>query len=1042
MSGQQGGSVVGGLIGAVIGGLLTGGSGAALGFAIGSAIGGIAGGLLFPADVKAPDINAPQLTRASYSQPIPLLYGRMRVGSQLVWASGFSRQKKTRNKIAERWFTVHLMCTFCKGPVQEFVRVWADDLLIYDASGEYEVNAIYGAIRFFYGTETQLPDPIYELSVGVGNAPAYRGLAGVVFEDLDLREVFNRIPRIRAEIISIGGADQIIAAFYRLADYPDAWQANLTNQNLTGPMCWKFEDGVLKGFNTFGNGNSQPVYENGAFITQVDLSGDALTETQGVFPQGYDHAGGAGAWYIGTLSQTFEVYLRGSAFPTDVFVLGIVLETQAEVAHWDTVHKSGADTQNGSVGSIFMAPDWETLYVIFRKDGVNKDLRRYDAGFNQTGAIELPAGAYLGQSSLSTHTQAGFYAIEEDGVHFWVKPQGANPRAYIIDWTAGTVTLLQTIDIADVSLNQSDPPLDTVAGHATQYTGTAYDHCLYYFNSVNSSTLGFLFKVCRDREIVGTGTVSLQSIVDDICDIEELPERDTSELTDVVFGYFVNNQISGRGAIEQLMRPYYFDGGEINGVIDFQKRKVAVTRGYSESELVKKLEISVTDDRDLPREINIRYLNELYETGHQTAKRLPVKTKQTVTIDAPIRMADEDARQVAERWLFYLWTERLNYKFSLPPSSLDLNPMDIIEVTRPGETHRIRIRRLTYMAEGIIEVEGTAASAADYVPLLPAGLTTREGVPLITPPLYGPTDIVLLDIPLLANNDAVPGIYAGQSGTLTDWEGMSLFISEDDVDFTEQYATSLVTLIATADSILPDAPADQWDEINELTVTVTSHEDNQQLVSVNEDDVLFYRKNTAALGAEIIAFRDAELIGTQQYTLSGLARGLYGTEWATGGHTAGEELVLLETATLDRITAPLNALRYYKGVSFNSSLDNTASETFTNTGVAQEPYAVADLHHENLSGDFSFTWLRRSRFSPPQAFWETELAEAVERYDIEIEKAGSVVQTAQVSTSDYTYSAADQTADGVIAGDALTVRVWQVSATVGRGYVSALSLVA
>lgn len=184
--------------------------------------------------------------------------------------------------------------------------------------------------------------------------------------------------------------------------------------------------------------------------------------------------------------------------------------------------------------------------------------------------------------------------------------------------------------------------------------------------------------------------------------------------------------------------------------------------------------------------------------------------------------------------------------------------------------------------------------------------------------VYGPTDIVLLDIPLLDNDDAVPGVYAGQSGSLEDWEGMSLFISEDDVAFTEQYATSQITLIATADSILPDAPADQWDETSELSVTVTSHEDHDQLVSVTEDDVLFYRKNTAAMGAEIIAFRSAELIGVKQYKLTGLARGLYGTEWATVLHAAGEELVLLETANINRITAAVNLLRHYKGVSFNT----------------------------------------------------------------------------------------------------------------------------
>jgi hypothetical protein len=39
-----------------------------------------------------------------------------------------------------------------------------------------------------------LPDPKIEAVEGAGNAPAYRGLAYVVIEDLDLTPYGNRVP--------------------------------------------------------------------------------------------------------------------------------------------------------------------------------------------------------------------------------------------------------------------------------------------------------------------------------------------------------------------------------------------------------------------------------------------------------------------------------------------------------------------------------------------------------------------------------------------------------------------------------------------------------------------------------------------------------------------------------------------------------------------------------------------------------------------------------------------------------------------------------
>ena len=62
-------------------------------------------------------------------------------------------------------------------------------------------------MRIYKGTETQMPDSVIEATEGAGNAPAYRGLAYIVFEDLPLAQFGNRVPQLSFEIIrSLGSA--------------------------------------------------------------------------------------------------------------------------------------------------------------------------------------------------------------------------------------------------------------------------------------------------------------------------------------------------------------------------------------------------------------------------------------------------------------------------------------------------------------------------------------------------------------------------------------------------------------------------------------------------------------------------------------------------------------------------------------------------------------------------------------------------------------------------------------------------------------------
>ncbi|WP_409894926.1 glycoside hydrolase/phage tail family protein [Hyphomonas sp.] len=77
-----------------------------------------------------------------------------------------------------------------EGPVQRIVRAWANGEP-FDLSGVLH--------RMHPGTDDQAPDPLIEMIEGA--APAYRGIAYVVFEDLPLEAFGNRLPQLSFEVL-------------------------------------------------------------------------------------------------------------------------------------------------------------------------------------------------------------------------------------------------------------------------------------------------------------------------------------------------------------------------------------------------------------------------------------------------------------------------------------------------------------------------------------------------------------------------------------------------------------------------------------------------------------------------------------------------------------------------------------------------------------------------------------------------------------------------------------------------------------------------
>lgn len=195
-------SAAGAAVGAGFGGSVLGLSGAVIGRAIGATIGRaidqrVLGAGSEPVDVGR--IDRLRLTGAGEGGAIGQVWGRMRVGGQVIWATEFTETVRRRRsgkgtpkpKVNEYSYSVSLALALCEGEALRIGRIWADG---------NEISVLDLNLRFYPGSESQLPDPLIEAVEGAGKAPAYRGLAYVVIEDLELSPYGNRVPQFSLEV--------------------------------------------------------------------------------------------------------------------------------------------------------------------------------------------------------------------------------------------------------------------------------------------------------------------------------------------------------------------------------------------------------------------------------------------------------------------------------------------------------------------------------------------------------------------------------------------------------------------------------------------------------------------------------------------------------------------------------------------------------------------------------------------------------------------------------------------------------------------------
>jgi hypothetical protein len=198
---------VGSAIGGSIGGTLLGLSSVAIGGMIGSTIGSVVDNWvvssLAPTQrIEGARLDSLRITSATEGAVIPRLFGRMRIGGNIIWATDFREEVSTTTqgggkgggpkvRTTDYLYYASFAVALCEGEIAGIGRIWADGKPM-DLSGV--------TWRWYPGNEVQSPDPFIAAKMGAAQTPAYRGTAYVVFEDLNLAAFGNRLPQISFEV--------------------------------------------------------------------------------------------------------------------------------------------------------------------------------------------------------------------------------------------------------------------------------------------------------------------------------------------------------------------------------------------------------------------------------------------------------------------------------------------------------------------------------------------------------------------------------------------------------------------------------------------------------------------------------------------------------------------------------------------------------------------------------------------------------------------------------------------------------------------------
>lgn len=516
------------------------------------------------------------------------------------------------------------------------------------------------------------------------------------------------------------------------------------------------------------------------------------------------------------------------------------------------------------------------------------------------------------------------------------------------------------------------------------------------------------------------------------------PLLSADEAHGVVQGYVVDRSMSGRSAIEPLLRVFGIDLLERDGAL------IASSRGNRPvaSFLADTLAMDGKDDRpriqraqetELPASVTliIADADRDFRRAAVTARRVTGGSNRQTVSEVGLIEPAEAAEAQAELLLRRAWAAREKVEFSLPPSALALEVGDIVNLETDSGPYQLRLTALD--RDGARKAN---AEAVDPTLLPPTSVTIG---PTLTQRLQstGQAFALVLDLPRRPGDTLAhrPLLAA----TATPWPGGLTLWRQTAAGFQAAAHLGRPATIGTLATPLPAGPVWRFDRVATMRVKLAAG----SLNSMSEEAILD-GANAAALRHdngewEILQFTTARLVGERLYEVSGLLRGQLGSERLAGANIpAGAYFVVLDDALMpfpvstDDIGRPGTWRLVPDKLFFDDPLALNLS--VTPAGVGLRPLAPVGVKAFRDNSGVHISFIRRTRGDGDS--WqlaEVPLDEASEAYQVDILSGQNVKRSLMTSSPSVLYSASDEIADFGAPQRQIALRVAQLSAVLGPG---------
>lgn len=1000
-----------GLVGAAIGGPLLGlgAIGASVGFMAGSMLGNV----LDPPQSQGPRLTDLKLQTSSYGAVIPICYGVVRIAGNVIDQTDLVEHEHTSGgkggpEVTNYTYSASVDVLICEGPIAAVRRIWADSRLVYDARPEAEPVELID-FTLYLGDEDQLADPTFEALHGAGNVPAYRGLAHIVFADLDLSSYGNRLPQFTFEVVARGHTDSTIR------------------------RVWVNNDEDVEYGNTFvGPSDPKPMITRWLGTTD-EASSDILVESlPGTYnvqisqPWGPNSWTFYGRWLSADGTRGIPIWLDPSLPMTGAQVSGLCdaepiisgnpLSSRYQYAYCSPLFPVGAsDVDPGVyVANIAFSPDQRYLMIFTSPTTpvVGTPVIDHWYLFKDLDPVSIADGEIDPALDWYQLGMPNWYHREVQNICNGLE---SNLKWLWVVYTAGDVH--QQVRLFHIGADNK-LTFSTSSGYGETSEPKTYNYpSLKVVNGEGYAgvAVGETFALFSRYPRTDTLDAALADIVLDISERAGLDasQVDVTDLPDYVPGYVIASQMEARAAIEALRAPYFFDAVESDNVVKFIKRghDPAVTIPDDDlgaypygstppplATLTRKQEV------ELPAAVSMVYYNPDadYQNNSQTARRQTVLSQQQVTLQAPIVMRDANAKLAAEAILYQAWIERDARVLFVPRKYLYLEPTDVIS----AQDRLLRIVDKEEQPSGVVKFETVPAA---LFAILQGGIAGSAGgftPPVVSAPSYARLQI--LDIPLQVGDSGF-GYYTAVSAP-DPFTGATVLESPDDSTYAILNSTTSGNMMGAASTALAVFGGGNIpDEINSVDVVLL----RGSLTSTTTTG-LIAGTNAALLGDEIIGFRDATLVGALTYRLSGLMRGRHGTEWAMRHHSAGERFVLLPATFVPIDPSQRGVARYHKAISTGLAITSADAQQISISDACVRPFSPVNLAGGAVGNDVTLQWTRRARLN---ATWadghDVPLDELVEAYVVQIWDSTYryCARTTVVTAATFTYTSAMQVSD-------------------------------